>query len=112
MNEKPGGDRAGYPEPGAQAGGMRRGAAGGAPPRGPALLPAEPEFATGARPAHAGDLTVEGQGISVIPEDERYGGLHRIFTVWCAPNMELSAVFTGTLAAVLRLSDSLAFTTA
>jgi nucleobase:cation symporter-1, NCS1 family len=38
-----------------------------------------------------------------VPEDGRYGSIGRNFTVWFAPNMELSGVFTGTLAATLGL---------
>ena len=38
-----------------------------------------------------------------IPEDDRYGSSKRNFTVWFAPNMELSGVFTGTLAFTLGL---------
>jgi NCS1 family nucleobase:cation symporter-1 len=38
-----------------------------------------------------------------IPEDQRYGASWRNFTVWFAPNMELSGVFTGTLAFALGL---------
>jgi NCS1 family nucleobase:cation symporter-1 len=38
-----------------------------------------------------------------IPEDQRYGSSRRNFTVWFAPNMELSGVFTGTLAFTLGL---------
>ena len=57
----------------------------------------------GARPNHQGDLTLETAGIVPIPEDGRYGASWRNFTVWFAPNMELSGVFTGTLAASLGL---------
>jgi NCS1 family nucleobase:cation symporter-1 len=38
-----------------------------------------------------------------VPEDQRYGSPRRNFTVWFAPNMELSTVFTGTLAFALGL---------
>ena len=55
----------------------------------------------GTRPRRMGDLTLEGQGIAPIPEDSRYGSVARMFTVWFTPNMELSGVFTGTLAVVL-----------
>jgi len=48
-------------------------------------------------------LALEGQGIAPIPEDSRYGGVYRMFTVWFTPNMELSGVFTGTLAVVFGL---------
>lgn len=57
----------------------------------------------GARPARRGDLVTETQGIAPIPEDQRYGPSWRNFTVWFAPNMELSGVFTGTLAYSLGL---------
>ncbi len=57
----------------------------------------------GARPRHTGDLAMEGQGIAPIPEDSRYGGVYRMFTVWFTPNMELSGVFAGTLAVVFGL---------
>ena len=57
----------------------------------------------GARPALSGDLVVESHGMAPIPEDQRYGASWRNFTVWFAPNMELSGVFTGTLAFTLGL---------
>jgi NCS1 family nucleobase:cation symporter-1 len=57
----------------------------------------------GARPGRRGDLVTETQGMAPIPEDQRYGPSWRNFTVWFAPNMELSGVFTGTLAFTLGL---------
>jgi NCS1 family nucleobase:cation symporter-1 len=57
----------------------------------------------GNRPTRPGDLTLETAGMVPIPEDARYGANRRNFTVWFAPNMELSGVFTGTLAATLGL---------
>jgi NCS1 family nucleobase:cation symporter-1 len=57
----------------------------------------------GARPTHTGDTTLETQGIAPIPEDSRYGGLLRMFTVWFTPNMEISGIFIGTLAVVFGL---------
>jgi len=57
----------------------------------------------GARPTRQGDLTLETAGIVPVPEGGRYGANWRNFTVWFAPNMELSGVFTGTLAATLGL---------
>jgi len=57
----------------------------------------------GARPAISGDLVVESHGMAPIPEDQRYGSSWRNFTVWFAPNMELSGLFTGTLAFTLGL---------
>jgi nucleobase:cation symporter-1, NCS1 family len=64
----------------------------------------------GARPTRAGDLVLEGQGMAPIPADGRYGGVHRMFTVWFTPNMELSGVFTGTLAVVFGLGFGLGLT--
>jgi nucleobase:cation symporter-1, NCS1 family len=64
----------------------------------------------GARPIRTGDLALESHGMAPIPTDTRYGGLHRMFTVWFTPNMELSGVFTGTLAVTLGLGLSLGFT--
>src|SRR5258708_8046209 len=61
----------------------------------------------GVRPRRTGDLALEGQGISPIPEDARYGGVHRMFTIWFTPNMELSGVFAGTLAVVFGLGFQL-----
>ena len=61
------------------------------------------EVFAGARPTHRGDLVVESHGMAPIPEDQRYGSSRRNFTVWFAPNMELSSVFTGTLAFTLGL---------
>ena len=61
----------------------------------------------GRRPTHAGDRTLEGQGIAPIPAYARYGSVYRTFTVWFTPNMELSGVFAGTLAAVFGLGFQL-----
>ena len=57
----------------------------------------------GARPTRQGDLVTETAGMVPVPEDGRYGANWRNFTVWFAPNMELSGVFTGTLAFTLGL---------
>lgn len=57
----------------------------------------------GARPSRVGDLALESQGMAPIPGDGRYGGVHRMFTVWFTPNMELSGVFAGTLAVTFGL---------
>src|SRR5436190_1156905 len=62
----------------------------------------EPTFA-GHRPAAAGDLSVETHGIAPIPEDHRYGSPGRLFTVWFAPQVNMTGVFTGALAIVLGL---------
>jgi NCS1 family nucleobase:cation symporter-1 len=58
---------------------------------------------SGRRPAEAGDLSVETHGIAPIPEDQRYGTPGRLFTVWFAPQVNMTGVFTGTLAIVLGL---------
>jgi nucleobase:cation symporter-1, NCS1 family len=57
----------------------------------------------GVRPGRTGDLALESQGMAPIPEDSRYGGTWRMFTVWFTPNMELSGVFAGTLAVAVGL---------
>jgi nucleobase:cation symporter-1, NCS1 family len=62
----------------------------------------EPTF-TGHRPSAAGDLSVETHGIAPIPEDQRYGWPARLFTVWFAPQVNMTGVFTGALAIVLGL---------
>jgi nucleobase:cation symporter-1, NCS1 family len=61
----------------------------------------------GARPTRAGDMVLESQGMAPIPEEHRYGGTWRMFTVWFTPNMELSGVFAGTLAVVFGLGFGL-----
>ena len=62
----------------------------------------EPIF-SGHRPARAGDLSVETHGIAPIAEDQRYGSPMRLFTVWFAPQVNMTGLFTGTLAIVLGL---------
>src|ERR1700754_4576416 len=62
----------------------------------------EPTFA-GHRPTGAGDLSVETHGIAPIAEDQRYGSPARLFTVWFAPQVNMTVVFTGALAIVLGL---------
>jgi len=57
----------------------------------------------GTRPTRHGEMTSESHGMAPIPEDARYGSSWRNFTVWFAPNMQLSGVFTGTLAVTLGL---------
>src|SRR6476659_11027835 len=62
----------------------------------------EPTFA-GHRPTGAGDLSVETHGIAPIAEDQRYGSPARLFTVWFAPQVNMTGVFTGVLPIVLGL---------
>ncbi|MFD7923291.1 purine-cytosine permease family protein [Streptomyces sp. NPDC059740] len=57
----------------------------------------------GRMPSGSGDLAVEGHGIAPVPEDRRYGGPARLFTVWFAPNLTVSGVFTGTVGVTLGL---------
>jgi NCS1 family nucleobase:cation symporter-1 len=61
----------------------------------------------GVRPTRTGDRALETHGMAPIPDGHRYGGVHRMFTVWFTPNMELSGVFTGTLAVVFGLGFQL-----
>lgn len=58
---------------------------------------------SGRRPSGAGDLTVETHGIAPVGADERYGHPARLFTVWFAPQVNMTGVFTGTLAIALGL---------
>ncbi|MGW0158945.1 purine-cytosine permease family protein [Mycobacterium sp. NPDC003323] len=61
-----------------------------------------PSFA-GRSPRGAGDLTVETHGIAPVAPDKRYGTPGRLFTVWFAPQVNMTGVFTGTLAILLGL---------
>ena len=61
------------------------------------------EAFSGRRPSGAGDLSVETHGIAPISEQHRYGSPGRLFTVWFAPQVNMTGVFTGTLAIVLGL---------
>ncbi|MFD7678072.1 MULTISPECIES: purine-cytosine permease family protein [unclassified Streptomyces] len=68
-------------------------------------LPADsrPAVFDGSMPAAPGDLRVEGHGIEPVPESNRYGGPWRLFTVWFAPNLTMTGVFTGTIGVALGL---------
>ena len=50
-----------------------------------------------------GDWGVETHGIAPVPEANRYGTARRLFTVWFAPQVNMTVLFTGTLASVLGL---------
>ncbi|MEV0096776.1 cytosine permease [Streptomyces sp. NPDC050738] len=64
----------------------------------------DPQPAFGGRmPTAPGDLRVEAHGIAPVPEDRRYGGPGRLFTVWFAPNLTMTGVFTGTVGIALGL---------
>lgn len=57
----------------------------------------------GRMPTAPGDLRIETHGIAPVPEDRRYGGPGRLFTVWFAPNLTMTGVFTGTVGIALGL---------
>lgn len=57
----------------------------------------------GRMPARPGDLAVETHGIAPVPESNRYGSARRLFTVWFAPQVNMTVLFTGSLAIVLGL---------
>src|SRR6476661_1179703 len=57
----------------------------------------------GRTPSGVGDLSVETHGIAPIREDQRYGSPRRLFTVWFAPQVNMTGVFTGALAIALGL---------
>ena len=63
----------------------------------------------GRRPTRSGDLAVETHGIAPIGEDQRYGKPARLFTVWFAPQVNMTGVFAGTLAITLGLGFWLGF---
>ena len=63
----------------------------------------------GRMPARSGDMAIETHGIKPIPEDNRYGSPWRLFTVWFAPQMNMTGVFTGTLAITFGLGFWLGF---
>ena len=58
---------------------------------------------TGRTPKGAGDFSVETHGIAPVPVDRRYGTPRRLFTVWFAPQVNMTGIFTGALAIVLGL---------
>lgn len=57
----------------------------------------------GNRPERAGDMSVETHGIAPIPEEHRYGSPRRLFSVWFAPQVNMTVAFTGSVAIVLGL---------
>ncbi len=57
----------------------------------------------GRMPARSGDWGVETHGIAPVPATNRYGTARRLFTVWFAPQVNMTVVFTGTLAVALGL---------
>jgi nucleobase:cation symporter-1, NCS1 family len=57
----------------------------------------------GRMPSGSGDMSIETHGIAPIPENNRYGTPRRLFTVWFAPQVNITGVFTGSLAIVFGL---------
>lgn len=57
----------------------------------------------GRMPSRAGDLVIESHGIAPIPQANRFGRPARLLTVFFAPNLTMTAVFSGTLGAGLGL---------
>ena len=57
----------------------------------------------GRMPAGGRDLAIETHGITPVPAGNRFGRPWRLFSVWFAPNLTMTAVFTGTLAAGMGL---------
>ncbi len=58
---------------------------------------------TGRMPSRSGDLAVESHGIAPVPVGNRYGTARRLFTVWFAPQVNMTVIFTGSLAVALGL---------
>jgi NCS1 family nucleobase:cation symporter-1 len=52
----------------------------------------------GVMPSREGELSLEMHGMAPIPVANRYGGQHRIFTIWFTPNLVPAAFFIGVLA--------------
>lgn len=58
---------------------------------------------SGRMPTRPGDMAVETHGIAPVPTTNRYGTARRLFTVWFAPQVNMTVLFTGTLAFALGL---------
>src|ERR1700730_161188 len=61
----------------------------------------------GSMPTRVGQLALEARGMAPIPVENRYGGLHRVFTIWFTPNLVPAAFFVGVLAITLNLGFAL-----
>ncbi|MDQ0377897.1 purine-cytosine permease family protein [Amycolatopsis thermophila] len=57
----------------------------------------------GRMPARSGDLVLESHGIMPVPAGNRFGRPARLLTVFFAPNLTMTAVFSGTLGGALGL---------
>jgi nucleobase:cation symporter-1, NCS1 family len=58
---------------------------------------------SGNTPTGVGDLSVETHGIAPVPADKRYGTPRRLFSVWFAPQVNMTGVVAGALAIELGL---------
>jgi NCS1 family nucleobase:cation symporter-1 len=58
---------------------------------------------SGRTPGGVGDLSVETHGIAPVPADKRYGTPRRLFSVWFAPQVNMTGVVAGALAIELGL---------
>jgi nucleobase:cation symporter-1, NCS1 family len=49
-------------------------------------------------------LKIERKGVDFVPHDERYGGAHRLFTIWFSVNMSIVCLTVGTIGVFAGLS--------
>lgn len=61
-------------------------------------MPENTTIYAGAMPSRQGQLALEMHGMAPIPAENRYGSIHRVFTVWFTPNLVPAAFFIGVLA--------------
>jgi nucleobase:cation symporter-1, NCS1 family len=61
-------------------------------------MPDDTTVYAGAMPSRQGELALEMHGMAPIPAENRYGSIHRVFTVWFTPNLVPAAFFVGVLA--------------
>jgi NCS1 family nucleobase:cation symporter-1 len=61
-------------------------------------MPDDTTVYAGAMPSRQGQLALEMHGMAPIPAENRYGSIHRVFTVWFTPNLVPAAFFVGVLA--------------
>ena len=66
-------------------------------------MPGDEGIYGGRMPTREGDRSLEMRGMAPIPIENRYGGLHRIFTVWFGPNLVPAAFFIGVVAISLGI---------
>ncbi|QKZ04229.1 purine-cytosine permease family protein [Pseudomonas eucalypticola] len=49
-------------------------------------------------------MEIENRSVEFIPENERYGSVKRLFTVWCSANMQVTTMVIGALGIVAGLN--------